>query len=132
MKKTIIPLIIFTLIIVFSSCKKTKLFDYRNKYIGEYDFEIHRGSFNMNDTTSSNSTVYYDGEILNGEGDSTLNIIYRKNSTTELYVSKDGELYRDSYYPTKGEFTDDGDVEFSFYSGGMGGGTTTSVKGTKK
>ena len=130
-KRTKIFFLILTVIFV-SSCQKFKLFDYRTKYIGNYEFEIHYSSWNINDYYFD-TTYFYNGTILFGDDKGTLSINYKNNSTFEVFIDKEGQFEENNYL--SGKFTDKDNVEFGFSCSGpgcgMGGGSSTHVIGKK-
>ena len=109
---------------------KKKLFNYRNKYLGNYEFEVHRYYFNVADSVSTDTLLFYSGEISYGDKDSTIKIQYLENNSIEPIVNKNGKLSSYGWY-FSGEFTNNDDVKFYMHYGGLGGGTSYSVKGTK-
>ena len=119
---------IFLLILV--GCKK-RPFDFRNKYLGEWDFTTEYGYFNMSDSTSFDTVYNYKGEVWYDEKGKII-IEYREDNILEFEINKEGEITIDDYYDTRGEFSDKNNVSFYKQTGGLGGGTNQSVSGMKK
>ncbi|MCF8299394.1 MAG: hypothetical protein K9J13_17730 [Saprospiraceae bacterium] len=117
-------------ILIIIGCEKTP-FDYRNKYCGEWDFTINANSFNMTDSSSSDTVYYYKGEIWY-ENRKKISIEYLENIVLEFDINKDGEIFIDEYYDITGKFSDEHNVSFRKYSGGLGAGTSHNVSGVKK
>jgi hypothetical protein len=71
-------------------CKKT-IFDYRHKYIGEWDITIIRNfSYPYHETID---TSYYQGEIVYGDNDDDIEIIdVSYSGYFQFTVDKEGQL----------------------------------------
>ena len=109
------------------SCKK-RPFDYRNKYLGIYDFTVYQSSFDRRIGEVS-GVLKYRGEITYGKEHSTILIHYLEDSFVELTLEKDGTL---SERRVSGEFEDKKKIRFVMYSGGMGGGAFWEITGEKE
>lgn len=84
--------IILTIIVLFSTltnCEK-KLFDYRNKYLGDYQITYHYSYWQMGGATGD-TTITYTGQINYGDKGS-IKIDWYDGSDNEFEVSKDGEI----------------------------------------
>lgn len=131
MKKSILLLLLISIF----SCKKdpSTIIDYRNKYLGNYEFATEKYSFNM--STGTTPTVYtnYTGKITKGQYDDRLNINYEQGQTIEVVVDNDGKLTAVGYsLHGSGAFDSENIMHFGWQTGGLGGGTIYSTKGTKK
>jgi hypothetical protein len=129
-KTTIILFIAFSLF----NCNKVP-FDFRNKYIGDWSFEIKASGFNMADSSTFNYTESYDGEVKYGVADDAVIIKYGDNSTESLdfKIDKRGNLsgFPSSYYGS-GEFESRKKLSITITGGGHGGGWTKVINGDKK
>ncbi len=110
-------------------CKKTP-FDYRNKYLGDWDLTTKWSTFNMSDSTSDHGEYSYVGEVWYDD-ERKIKIRTSDFQTNDFDISEDGKLSilgSNAY----GEFSDDNNLEFYVSYGGMGGGGASSVVGIKK
>ena len=117
-----------TFLLLFTSCKKEK--DFRDKYCGNWHFEIKRSFFIMY-STYTDTVYYYMGNIWYETKDSII-IQYRESSKMKFHIDETGEIDIKSYYGVFGKFSGDSIVTFGYHTGGMGGGSNVSVKGTKE
>ena len=124
--------IIFFFLGIFSviSCNK-KPFDYRNKYIGEWNFSIEYSSFNMGNSPSIYDLVEYLGEITYGEEDNNVIIKYSKNNSVTLTIDKNGIFYDLPTRYCNGTIVSD-NIDLYLRWGGLGGGTSHKITGYKK
>ncbi|MNU79655.1 hypothetical protein D3C71_692700 [compost metagenome] len=124
--------VLLLLCIVSGSCDK-KLFDYRNKYIGDYRFDYHYEYWEMGGA-NKDTTITYEGKIAYG-GKGNLKIDWPDGSTNEFSVSKkDGEISKCS--KVIGTISKK-QVQFTFDDNLCGGGPLGSnyvvtFSGTKK
>jgi hypothetical protein len=124
--------IYWLLFIIIISCNK-KPFDYRNKYIGDWEFNIDITEFN----TSSVGYYYHDsltymGQIKYGNEDDNLLIEYSSNNSITLKIDKENIL---TGFPTAycgGEFDGNNKLHLYLRWGGLGGRITHVVDGEKK
>lgn len=87
-KKIFLKYIVFALLIILSSCDK-QAFDYRNKYIGDYNFSCETASTSMGNTTYSTST--WEGKIEYGDK-GKIAIEFKDSQFQEFEISKKGIL----------------------------------------
>ena len=78
--------------ILFSACKKGP-FDYRNKYVGSYDFEYSYLSQSSIDSAIIyvDTSIVYTGEVHKG-GEGQLHFDWSNDSFITFDVDKDGNL----------------------------------------
>ena len=139
MKKNVFTasLLILTLIFISVGCKKQP-FDYRNKYIGKFNFVYSYRSWTMQGTYASD-TIYYSGKIYYDiSSEDKIKLDYDQNATLELDINKNGELSLPCGV-TIGKFDNNDQVTLNYGSnscsgggGGLGGGTNCSLTGTRK
>jgi len=120
-----------------TGCEKNP-FDYRSKFLGNYDFSIHHSAWNLNGTTLD-TTYNYSGEIMEGElfFNTTVQIKFADNVTIEAELFEDGTLgtvsnYNSSNSILKGEFESPQKVNFVVSWNGLGGGNAYNVLGAKQ
>jgi hypothetical protein len=89
MKKFNCFLAVFVLITALTGCEK-KLFDYRNKYLGDYQITYHN-SYVKNGGVTGDTTIVYVGEITYGDK-GNIKIEFFDGSEEEFEVSKKGEI----------------------------------------
>ena len=116
-------IILFCCLIMFG-CKKNP-FDYRNKYLGNYNFVVHETAWVLAIGTTLDTTFSYNGKVSYGSDEHTVLINFSKN------VSIEPVIYEDGYLEVYGEFESTKRVSFGFRSGGLGGGSTWNVTGEK-
>jgi len=80
--------VLFFCLVIFG-CKKHP-FDYRNKFLGNYKFNVHKYDSEGGITTLD--TTIYNGEITYGSDKNTIYITYSKNSHFETSLNEDGQL----------------------------------------
>jgi hypothetical protein len=125
----LVPIFLFGIFLINSyGCKKTP-FDYRNKYVGDWDITTKWSSFNMLDSTRNHGQYSYVGEVwYDDEG--KIKIKCSDSQTYDFDISEEGKLSILGFN-AYGEFRDDNNLEFYVSSGGMGGGTSSTVVGIK-
>lgn len=126
---------IFFLLLLSSllwSCKKN-LFDYRNKFIGDYNFLVHKTAWSLSgpfiDTTYS-----YQGRIQIGSASDKIFINFSEITSMETYIYEDGTVSI-SFSPHQsliGEFESTKALKFILSNNGLGGGSNYTVSGRKK
>ena len=120
--------------LVLSSCKKDKLeADYRDKWVGDWDFVVERISYTG--WFTEHDTVFYSGIITIGNSDTTLNIRYYKNTLLEdILVDKFGKLDKLLYRPfIQGQFEGKENVYIEYKNHNSSNlGDTHIINGTKK
>ncbi len=128
--KIILTGILFTLF----SCKKIP-FDYRNKFIGNYEFTTSYKYFQPYVLDSTSVDPPYLGKITNGDtyktdyGERSLHITYEDNKSMDLLVDDSGGLAG----KTTGYFTENGGkVYLHTHFGGLGAFTNRTIVGIKK
>jgi hypothetical protein len=119
--------ILILLGLLLFSCKKDP-FDYRSKFLGDYNFVIHAiTSYGIQGNMYTLDTTYtYLGKIDYGSEENMIQISYPNIVYSNLY--EDGTI---SGLGCKGEFETENkiNVTFGFYS--PGGGTTYYITGEK-
>ena len=123
--------ILFGLIII-AGCEK-KPFDYRNKYIGDWEFNVERTEFNIDSVGHyKHDSLTYLGEITYGGSGDEIIINYTYNNSIALTIDKEGVL---SDFPThycSGKFDGDDKIHIFLRWGGLGGGISHRIDGEKK
>ncbi len=124
-------LMVTTLFVFLIGCKK-KLFDYRNKYIGSYEFILHRHTWTMG-IGEADTTFYYSGEVSYGDK-GKITIDWFDHDKLQFEVNKDGEIR--VCHQQIGKFSKKS-VNLSFDddicgSGPNGANTVFTLNGTKK
>jgi len=123
--------VLFPAIVLFSACEK-KAFDYRNKYIGEWNFEVERRSYHM-DTTGDHywDTINYQGRIDYGAGGNELLVQYLADDNITISIDKDGNVASPCYH-CNASFPDKKTLDMYLRWGGLGEGYVHNVLGKKK
>ena len=119
-------LIFIFFIAILNGCEKHP-FDYRNKFIGDYDFSVHK---NVWDVTGENIDTYYNysGKISYGSGDHLVKINFLDDAEIECWLFEDGSL---RYIIKEGEFESTKNVYFIIDYRSIGSGTIYNVSGKK-
>jgi hypothetical protein len=121
------------LCLVLHGCKKN-IFDYRDKYLGDYVFSVHKIAFYVTDS-SSESTFSYNGKIVYGSGDDGFAIHFAQDNMVEITIYEDGTFNGCicSHYETiRGEFASTKQVSFIYDINGLGSVVNYYVTGCKK
>lgn len=144
--------LIFGLLVLSSTlqaCNKS-IFDYRNDFCDEYEFEV-RATYWEGSTTTFD-TLFYDGEIRLFEVGDRENDLYSDDDSAEpkeekvtiqfladtkitSIIDEEGklELKSGSHYYHSGGFEDENTIIFGITGlGGMGGGAEYEIIGTRK
>lgn len=119
------------IVIFFISCKKEK--DFRDKYIGEWNFNAEISEHN----TDSIGYIYHDsltyaGTITHGVSKNDIVIKYINDKSVTLSLNEDGKL---SNFPTQycnGNFESGNKIYLYLRWGGIGGGITHKIRGVKR
>jgi hypothetical protein len=125
MKNTILLLLFLCSLF---GCKKDP-FDYRTKYLGDYNFVIHYDSWNPL-SGHIDTTYSKDGKIDYGSDENTIFIFFNGSIADELTVYEDGTI-GDNYFKG-GEFETTNKIKYSYYWGSQGSATYGKVTGEKK
>jgi hypothetical protein len=136
--RNFLKIVLTTLVIntIPFSCKK-QLFDYRNKYTGDYDFTYSYSSWIVNQGTVSSGTSNYSGKVYyDKKSEGVIKINYEANTTLELNIDRNGNLTLLCGVQA-GKFESKNKVTLNYGTGscagsGMGGGSNYSVTGIKK
>lgn len=121
--------IIFLFTFLIWGCKKHH-FDYRTKFLGNYDFCIHEKTFNVYGFGVQTDTTYsYKGKVSYGSDEHKVLISFTENYSVEPLIYEDGSLTCLQHF--SGEFESVKKIKFSQTWGGLGGGGTWDVTGEK-
>jgi hypothetical protein len=77
--------------ILFSGCEKT-IFDYRHKYIGEWDFSVSEKWQTLDTTLNYNKQYNYHGEVSYGGNDDELEVQFNSRDSVIMVIDRDGNL----------------------------------------
>jgi hypothetical protein len=112
-------------------CKKNP-FDYRSKFIGNYNFVVHEIVWEGG-TMLLDSTYSFFGNVTLGSISSTVMINFKDNFSIEPKVFEDGSLEGPESHTLhlSGEFESTKEVKFKYSNGGLGGGGNYDVTGNK-
>jgi hypothetical protein len=121
--------IIFLFILINSlSCKK-EWFDYTNKYTGNFEFTVNY-SFHDPLTGVTDYTTYVYNGIIKKLKRGEIKIKYGSENTDflDVEVDKKGD-FSEGYLG--GSFSDKNNLSFYYRTGGLGGGGSYRVSGTR-
>ena len=99
---------IFLFCVLISGCKKDP-FDYRTKFVGDYDFTVHLTTFNINGWPTSDITYPYKGKIWYDENETMVSLKFSGNQSVIVKLYEDGSMK--SFY-VNGEFESTKKVRF--------------------
>ena len=122
---------IAAILLIFGGCKKKEI-DIRDQYIGDWDFEVVRRNFLVGENGYHKiDTIFYLGKISFGNSNDQLNIKYTENEYIAMIINEDGDLspIEPSYH--FGKFRSSDTIYLYLRWGGMGGGITHTINGTK-
>lgn len=119
-------------LLIFISCKK-KPFNYRNKFLGDWEFKVERSEFNTDSIGYHyNDTLIYTGKIKYGSNDDELLIEYSNENSITIKIDKEDNLSGLPNAYCNGEFIGKDKIHLFLRWGGLGGGITHIVDGEKK
>lgn len=87
------------LLVSFLACEKVP-FDYRNIYVGNYDFTIYNTEWSWVTGMYTRDTTKYNGNVSYGERKSSVLINYSQGKEVDLNVDRNGSM-------SAGEFSKD-------------------------
>lgn len=127
MKNTILTLIV---LVAMTACKKDP-FDYRTKYVGDYNFVVERQTIASPDGNVSDTTYTLEGTIDYGSDDNAISILFSGNNTPETFtLYEDGTIRMGT--ACSGEFESTNRIKYSCYWASPGAHTDQNVSGVKK
>ncbi len=127
--------IYFLLILLAFSCTKDKVEipDYRNKYIGQWDFKVYQ-----QEKVPYQGIIYnnfdYSGQIKLGLKPNEILLIYSDSNSVSLIV-EDNYVFAelpDGTYPSDADFINENKIKISINSGGQGGWYFLDITGIRK
>jgi hypothetical protein len=120
------------LVIFFTGCKPdNELVDYRERYTGEWQFDVTVSEFNMVDSFYFEEKINYVGDVSLGTVDKEILIHYLEDNYITLAVDDDGVLSGFSTEYSSGEFEDTNHLRIFIRWGGLGGGGSHSINATR-
>jgi len=96
-KRIIMLFVGFLTIFMLLNCKKT---DYRDNFTGMFEFTVNKSIHNFIDSTNSDTTVYYSGQIINGSSSNDIFITYLPNWCVQAILGESGYILKP---PTSGQ-----------------------------
>ena|SRR3990172_13368808 len=125
-----------TLVIIFCGlliygCKKNS--DYRNKFVGDYNFVIHNSWYYgwPPNVTSGDTTYSYDGKIeISSDKNSVL--ISSSSFSMQATIYEDGTLEGYLNNNGRGEFSSTKEMKYSWGNYSPGGSSTYNITGEKE
>jgi hypothetical protein len=99
-------ILLFLVLITSFSCEKVP-FDYRNKYIGDYNFTTYYTEWSWATGMYTYDTTEYNGKTVYGTTKELLKIDYQNNKEIELFITRNGELYSIEFPSKVGEVRND-------------------------
>lgn len=129
MKKTFFILL---LNILLWGCKKS-IFEFRNKFIGEFDFLVHKTAWTLSGLMLD-TTYTFGGRINTGSESDEIIIYFSENTSIESKIFEDGTISANQipHQSLNGEFETSKEVKFNLSNTGLGGGSNFIVNGRKK
>ncbi len=123
----------FLLLFLTIGCEKS-VFDYRHKYVGDWNFEVIEYQWCMYPYPSGWSqidTIFYTGDISYGDEKSELLVNYKSNKSIVISINKDGIV--EGSYEESGQFDDKEHLSLTLRSSQsmLGAGYTITITGWK-
>ena len=127
MKKTFI--LIFSCIAILG-CKKNP-FEYRTKFLGNYNFIIHSSFYAGTPTNhyTRDTTYSVDGKIWYGSDKNTISITFSGSWSSEFTIYEDGTIEGGG---CRGEFESTNKIKYSCYWASPASHTNQDITGIKK
>ncbi|NEN23744.1 hypothetical protein G3O08_09550 [Cryomorpha ignava] len=132
MKNLITFLLFIGGLIFLTSCGK-EVIDHRWKYMGDWEFTVHKSSFNVDSIGSSSQENFtYNGEIVIADCCDKIGIHYGSEDILIAKLDRDGNLYDLPSDHCRGVFDGTDRVHIYLRWGGLGGGISHVVDGVRK
>lgn len=122
-----LPIIAIYVLFTFIGCNK-HLFDYRNKFLGDYTFNIHETGYNTLSNEIVDTMYIYNGKIEYGKNEKNISISFLEALSAEPNLYEDGSIIGDG---VRGEFNSTNKLGFTFSGGGRGNGIAFNITGEK-
>jgi hypothetical protein len=127
---------------LFSTCEKDKKHvekpDYRDQWVGDWDFVVERGFCSRDSGMTRIDTIYHSGTIMFGNEEWQIIIKYTENNEIVAYVNDYGQICNPDQvygiYSFSGDFIENNNnvyLYFGIWNGKKEGHECTSVIGTK-
>ena len=132
--KIFTTLIVVLCVVSIAGCNKP-VFDYRKKYLGDYNFSIHYSFWDIGGG-SYDTSYTINGIISKGSDLQSIQITYSSQESYEFILFEDGSIQVKNcdynYNSCTGEFESVNKISYTITMGGLGGQWTEAVTGTKK
>ncbi|MCL2722754.1 MAG: hypothetical protein FWD47_15600 [Treponema sp.] len=123
---------LIVLAVLLTTCKKET--DYRDKWVGDWDFVVEREWWIMY-TDEGKDTTYYSGKISYGNSSGDLYIKHSETDTLLIDVDESGKLYFSDgggHDYADGQFEGNNKMILFYHDGGLGGWMAFNISGIKK
>lgn len=133
-RKSILNVVIFAALVlmVFIGCGREEVqIDYRDKYTGEWHFDVSISEFNMVDSFYHEESYHFVGEITLGSAEDEIEIHYLDEKYLTLAVDEEGALSGFNSPYCSGAFDDMQHLDIFIRWGGQGGGGTHEITATR-
>ncbi len=125
-------LLILMLSLVFAGCQpEDENMDYREKYTGNWNFDVTISEFYMADSYYNEENFSYVGEVTLGSSEEEVVIHYLEDDYVTLVVDEEGVLSGFATNYSSGEFEDSEHLRVFIRWGGLGGGGSHSITATR-
>lgn len=123
-KNLIIITILFLLTLITLSCNKSdsSIDDYRDKYLGDFNFTVNKHIFNFNDSTFFDTVIFFCGQITKTDKSQPSNSIvvnYLPSVSLPFAVNQSGKLDKPIGAPLapswSGQFESTNKLTFQYY-----------------
>ena len=132
--KNLLTTLTLLITLLLSGCDKT-IFDYRHKYIGDYEFKIVVSCYPSCTPPPCDTSYIYFGNIEYAENIDKVVIHYTDGYSIEPMVDHDGNISQHfGHYQSDdlGKFINKNEIQFEVSYGGLGCRVFHTVKGVKK
>jgi len=132
-RESLIFLFLLNSMLIFFSCGDKEPIDYRDKFLGQWDFEVEIYSFTAgNPPETTSDTRHHTGLISYGTTDNEILIQYLPNSNVTLVVTDTGQLENFPTFYCHGSFEGTEILHMYLRWGGLNTYFSHTIEGRKK
>jgi len=132
-RESLIFLFLLNSMLILFSCGDKEPIDYRDKYLGQWDFEVEVYSFTAgNPPETTSETRYHTGMINYGTVENEILLEYLHNTSITLMIMKNGQLANFPTHYCHGSFQGSDSLHLYLRWGGLNTFFSHTINGTKK
>ncbi|MBW6499336.1 MAG: hypothetical protein K0B09_13170 [Bacteroidales bacterium] len=131
--KSFLFIFLLNCLLVFFACNEKETADYRDKFLGQWNFEVVVYSFTAgNPPETTSETRNHTGLISYGPAENEIAIQYLPNNSIILVVSDDGQLNNFPTFYCHGSFSAADSLQLYLRWGGLNTWFSHAIEGFKK